>query len=185
MGEQLRSELIDPHTDVGLGVGAYEIITGELPFGGASIWDIDEADGRHEDMTNRRIPIPAFIEDTVGRARPLDPSQRPTSAAELAASLESSELRDSAVELRDGLSELLLAHWMGCGFKLTMQLGARQPQRLDLARALRVPVQHTLTRLPACLLEFVHALLNARIGVDQSLSGVTHESGLYPLILGP
>jgi hypothetical protein len=37
MGEQLRSELIDPHTDVGLGVGAYEIITGELPFGGASI----------------------------------------------------------------------------------------------------------------------------------------------------
>jgi hypothetical protein len=25
---------------VGLGVGAYAIVTGELPFGGASIWDI-------------------------------------------------------------------------------------------------------------------------------------------------
>ena len=60
-----------------------------------------------------------------------------------------------------------------------MQLGARQAERFHLPRVLGVDLRAAIFRDLAALLEFVHALLQARFSVDQSFSSVTHESAHY------
>lgn len=80
--EQLRGQPVDARTDVfSLGVIAYEMLTGELPFGRASLWDIGarQASG----MKPLRSPhgvLPPHVELAVARALSLDAAERPTSA---------------------------------------------------------------------------------------------------------
>jgi serine/threonine-protein kinase len=87
--EQLRGESVDARTDVfSLGVIAYEMLTGDLPFGRASLWDIGrlQVEGM-KPMQGSREPVPTHVETAVRRALSLEPTARPASAAEFASLL--------------------------------------------------------------------------------------------------
>jgi eukaryotic-like serine/threonine-protein kinase len=90
--EQLRSETVDARTDVfSLGVLTYEMLTGDLPFGRASLWDIGLQQTRGmKPMQVPRDGVAPHVEQAVSRALNLDPARRPASAAEFAALLTSS-----------------------------------------------------------------------------------------------
>ena len=93
--EQLRSQPVDARTDVfSLGVIAYEMLTGDLPFGRASLWDISlrQAEGM-KPMQTPHEPVPPYVENAVSRALKVEPSQRPASAAEFAALILNSDSR--------------------------------------------------------------------------------------------
>ncbi len=84
--EQLRSQALDARTDVfSLGVIAYEMLTGELPFGRTSLWEIgaQQTQGM-KPMKTPLGPLPPRVEQAVGRALSVDPAQRPATAAEFA-----------------------------------------------------------------------------------------------------
>jgi len=82
--EQLRNQPVDARTDVfTLGVIAYEMLTGSLPFGRASLWDIGlrQAEGM-KPMQTPHEPVPPHVEHAVSRALKVEPAQRPNTAAE-------------------------------------------------------------------------------------------------------
>jgi tRNA A-37 threonylcarbamoyl transferase component Bud32 len=90
--EQLRSQPVDARTDVfSLGVIAYEMLTGDLPFGRASLWDIGlrQAEGVKPIETPHGA-VPPHVEQAVRRALRMEPGQRPASAAEFASLLTAS-----------------------------------------------------------------------------------------------
>ena len=81
---------------------------------------------------------------------------------------------DSLVQFGDRLRQLLLPRLMCGRFELPLQLGAGEAVGLELAYLLGIAEHRPLLRLLALLFQFVHALLDARIGVDQSFSSITH-----------
>jgi tRNA A-37 threonylcarbamoyl transferase component Bud32 len=84
--EQLRNQPVDVRTDVfTLGVIAYEMLTGALPFGRSSLWDIGlrQAEGM-KPMRTPYEPVPPHVEHAVSRALNVEPGQRPATAAEFA-----------------------------------------------------------------------------------------------------
>jgi tRNA A-37 threonylcarbamoyl transferase component Bud32 len=84
--EQLRNQPVDARTDVfTLGVIAYEMLTGDLPFGRSSLWDIGlrQAEGM-KPMQTPHEPVPPHVEHAVSRALKVEPAQRPANAAEFA-----------------------------------------------------------------------------------------------------
>jgi tRNA A-37 threonylcarbamoyl transferase component Bud32 len=87
--EQLRSEAVDARTDIfSLGVIAYEMLTGELPFGRASLWEIGEQQARGmKPMQTPSDPVPPYVEQAVRRALSTDPAGRPATAADFASLL--------------------------------------------------------------------------------------------------
>jgi eukaryotic-like serine/threonine-protein kinase len=80
--EQLRGQPVDARTDVfSLGVIAYEMLTGELPFGRASLWDIGAR--QVSGMKPLRSPhgvLPPHLAPAIARALNVDPAERPPSA---------------------------------------------------------------------------------------------------------
>jgi serine/threonine protein kinase len=84
--EQLRNQPVDVRTDVFmLGVIAYEMLTGDLPFGRSSLWDIGlrQAEGM-KPMQTPHEPVPPHVEHAVSRALKVEPAQRPATATEFA-----------------------------------------------------------------------------------------------------
>ncbi len=58
--------------------------------------------------------------------------------------------------------------------ELTLHLGPRKSQRLELSNLFRVGTLRSLTRFAAFLFSFFHALGEARFRIDKPFSGITH-----------
>src|SRR5438445_631928 len=86
---------------------------------------------------------------------------------------------DALVELREGLRDLFPAHVARGRFELPLKLRARQAQRLPLARALRID-RRLFHAILLFLFELVHALLNPRIGINESFASITHGFAIIP-----
>jgi tRNA A-37 threonylcarbamoyl transferase component Bud32 len=85
--EQLRAGALDTRTDVfSLGVLAYEMLTGELPFGRASLIDIAMRQAS-EPPSMSRFGVGPALGRVVGMALQHDPAKRPPSPASFASSL--------------------------------------------------------------------------------------------------
>ena len=180
--EQLRGGAVDPRADIySLAVMAYEMLTGRLPFGAGSFVDVavrQESDDPSLDAT----PLPERLAGVLRRALSIDPAKRPPTAVAFATELRqvpcptdpSVHRRQLPVDFRDRVLDLFATHGMRRRFELALQLGARQAQRLERTGAFRVDLRPAIPRGLAAFFEFFHALLQARVGVDQSFSSITH-----------
>ena len=77
--EQVSASALDPRTDVfALGVIAYEMLCGELPFSRGSLTDVILAQARGaQPLTERDPDIPAAVDRAVRRALEMTPDERP------------------------------------------------------------------------------------------------------------
>jgi tRNA A-37 threonylcarbamoyl transferase component Bud32/GAF domain-containing protein len=87
--EQLRGEVPDQRTDVfALGVIAYEMLAGELPFGQGSFIDVALAHDRGPMPLSRRVPqVSEAIDRSIRQALAADRNRRPSTAQDFAAAL--------------------------------------------------------------------------------------------------
>jgi hypothetical protein len=85
--EQLRADPLDPRTDVfALGVIAYEMLIGDLPFSRGSLTDVILAQARGpEPLHLRDASIPPALDAAVRGALSLDPDSRPATPQAFAA----------------------------------------------------------------------------------------------------
>jgi len=83
-------------------------------------------------------------------------------------------LSHPARELRDGLHDLRATPFVAGRSELSLQLGACEPQRLERPRAFRIAHDPDVL-LRALVFEILAALLNPRLGVNQSLARITHS----------
>jgi hypothetical protein len=88
--EQLEGRNVNGHTDLfALGVSLYQLLTGQLPFRGASMTNLMFviANEPHESVTRLRADLPKSLDAIVDRALAKDPADRFRSGAEMAAAL--------------------------------------------------------------------------------------------------
>jgi eukaryotic-like serine/threonine-protein kinase len=88
--EQLEGKNVNGHTDLfALGVSLYQLLTGQLPFRGASMTKLMFviANEPHESVTTVRPDLPACLDPIVDRALAKNPADRFQSGAEMAAAL--------------------------------------------------------------------------------------------------
>jgi GAF domain-containing protein len=89
--EQLRGEAVDARADVfSLGVMAYEMVTGRLPYTGASLFDIGmkQVEGKIDTSG-----IPPRLSDVICRAIAYEKEKRPESAVAFATAAEAASAR--------------------------------------------------------------------------------------------
>jgi serine/threonine-protein kinase len=89
--EQLRGEPAAGTWDLwALGVVAYEMLTGEYPFEGATMaeWHSAVMAGRFTPLARRLSPAPAGWEVFFGRVLAVDPGKRPGGASEFLSEME-------------------------------------------------------------------------------------------------
>src|SRR5436190_11013996 len=91
------------------------------------------------------------------------------------------ERRNASIDFVDGLLQLRAPTIARRGLQLTLELGARQPQRLARADLLRILDGLAALRL-ALAIQLLDPFLDPRVGVNQSLSRITH--GAHYLIWG-
>ncbi len=90
--EQLEGKNVNGHTDLfALGVSLYQLLTGQLPFRGASMTKLMFviANEPHQAVTAVRSDLPSWLNAIVDRALAKDPQDRFQSGTEMAAALRS------------------------------------------------------------------------------------------------
>jgi serine/threonine-protein kinase len=90
--EQLEGKNVNGHTDLfALGVSLYQLLTGQLPFRGASMTKLMFviANEPHQAVTAVRSDLPSWLNAIVDRALAKDPQERFQSGTEMAAALRS------------------------------------------------------------------------------------------------
>jgi serine/threonine-protein kinase len=88
--EQLEGKNVNGHTDLfALGVSLYQLLTGQLPFRGASMTSLMFviANEPHQSVTSVRAELPKWLDEVVDRALAKSPADRFESAAAMAAAL--------------------------------------------------------------------------------------------------
>jgi hypothetical protein len=88
--EQLEGKNVNGHTDLfALGVSLYQLLTGQLPFRGASMTNLMFviANEPHQSVTSLRAELPKWLDEVVDQALAKDPADRFESAAAMAAAL--------------------------------------------------------------------------------------------------
>lgn len=88
--EQLEGKNVNGHTDLfALGVSLYQLLTGHLPFRGASMTKLMFviANEPHQSVTELRPELPEHLNAIVDRALAKDPGERFQSGAEMASAL--------------------------------------------------------------------------------------------------
>ncbi len=88
--EQLEGKNVNGHTDLfALGVSLYQLLTGHLPFRGASMTKLMFviANEPHESVTSVRGDLPGCLDPIIDRALAKDPVDRFQTGAEMAAAL--------------------------------------------------------------------------------------------------
>jgi hypothetical protein len=88
--EQLEGRNVNRHTDLfALGVTLYQLLTGQLPFRGASMTNLMFviANEPHRSITAVRGDLPPWLDTVIDRALAKDPADRYQSGAEMAAAL--------------------------------------------------------------------------------------------------
>jgi serine/threonine-protein kinase len=88
--EQLEGENVNGHTDLfALGVSLYQLLTGHLPFRGASMTKLMFviANEPHQSVTELRPDLPEYLNAIVDRALAKDPAERFQSGAEMASAM--------------------------------------------------------------------------------------------------
>jgi eukaryotic-like serine/threonine-protein kinase len=88
--EQLEGKNVNGHTDLfALGVSLYQLLTGHLPFRGASMTKLMFviANEPHESVTAVRPDLPESLNPIIDRALAKDPSERFQTGGEMAAAL--------------------------------------------------------------------------------------------------
>ena len=90
--EQLEGKNVNGHTDLfALGVSLYQLLTGQLPFRGASMTKLMFviANEPHQSVTAVRADLPEHLNAIVDRALAKNPAERFQSGAEMAAAMRS------------------------------------------------------------------------------------------------
>jgi serine/threonine-protein kinase len=90
--EQLEGKNVNGHTDLfALGVSLYQLLTGQLPFRGASMTKLMFviANEPHQSVTAVRADLPEHLNAIVDRALAKDPAERFQSGAEMATAMRS------------------------------------------------------------------------------------------------
>jgi serine/threonine-protein kinase len=88
--EQLEGKNVNGHTDLfALGVSLYQLLTGLLPFRGASMTNLMFviANEPHQSVTSVRGDLPKWLDEIVDRALAKNPADRFATAADMAAAL--------------------------------------------------------------------------------------------------
>jgi len=88
--EQLDGKNVNGHTDLfALGVSLYQLLTGHLPFRGASMTKLMFviANEPHQSVTELRADLPEYLNAIVDRALAKDPTERFQSGAEMASAM--------------------------------------------------------------------------------------------------
>jgi serine/threonine-protein kinase len=88
--EQLEGKNVNGHTDLfALGVSLYQLLTGQLPFRGASMTNLMFviANEPHQSVTTVRGDLPKWLDEVLDRALAKNPVDRFRTGAEMAAAL--------------------------------------------------------------------------------------------------
>jgi serine/threonine-protein kinase len=88
--EQLEGRNVNGHTDLfALGVSLYQLLTGCLPFRGASMTNLMFviANEPHQSVTAVRADLPPWLDSIIDRALAKDPADRFQTGAEMAAAM--------------------------------------------------------------------------------------------------
>jgi serine/threonine-protein kinase len=94
--EQLEGRNVNGHTDLfALGVTLYELLTGRLPFRGASMTELMFviANEPHQPVTAVRPDLPAVLDSVIDRALAKEPNARYARGADMADALRAAAQR--------------------------------------------------------------------------------------------